>query len=137
MMKRLICAVLIFVMVFSNAYVCHAEEHTNEEDVINTGVYTSRATGHLSFSVKSQGSHYIESMLSLEAGDTVRINATYSPGSASIYVGLIDQDGVFHYLNVSNGDINATFEIEESGEYKLAVMNNSAHKVNISGYVYY
>lgn len=95
MMKRLICAVLIFAMVFSNAYVCHAEEYANEEDVINTGAYTSRATGHLSFSVKSQGSYYIESMLSLEAGDTVRINATYSPGSASIYVGLIDQDGVF------------------------------------------
>lgn len=137
MMKRLICAVLIFVMVFSNAYVCHAEEHTNEEDVINTGVYTSRATGHFSFSVKSQGSYYIESMLSLEAGDTVRINATYSPTSASIYIGLVDEMGKFYYVRATNGQINVTLEIENRGNYRFAVVNNSVNAVSISGYVYY
>lgn len=136
-MKKMICAVLVFVMVFCNASVCRAQEQTEAVEKINTELYAARATGHFSFSVKAQGSHYIENILPLEVGDTVRIDATYSPASASIYIGLVDENGKFYYVRATNGQIDVTIEIEKRGEYRLAAMNNSANAVSISGYVYY
>lgn len=135
-MKRMICAVLILAMVFGDASVCYAEEPTDAVDNINTELHELRSTGHFSFSVKAQGTYYIANVLSLEADDTVRINATYSPTSASIYIGLVDENGKFHYAHATNGQIDITIEIEKRGDYRLAVVNNSANAVSVSGYVY-
>ena len=96
-----------------------------------------RATRHFGFSVKANGKYYIANVLSLEADETVRINATYSPTSASIYIGLVDENGKFYYACATNGQIDVTLESEERGDYRLAVVNNSANTVSISGYVYY
>lgn len=96
-----------------------------------------RATRHFGFSVKANGKYYIANALSLEAGDTVRINATYSPVSANIYIGLVDENGKFYYVRPTNGQINVTLGIEKRGDYRLAVVNNSANTVSISGNVYY
>ena len=74
---------------------------------------------------------------SLEAGETVTIQAVYSPFDASADFGLIDSDGVFHYLNTDEGDFNKTIEIKESGHYTLAVQNNSPNTISVSGYVSY
>ena len=137
MMKKLICAVLVFAMVFGNASVCHAQEKTDAVEKINTELYAARATGHFSFSVKAQGSHYIENVMSLEACDTVRIVTAYSSANASIYIGLVDENGKFYYARATNGKIDITIEIEKRGSYRLAVVNNSASVVSVSGYVYY
>lgn len=136
MMKRWICAVLIFVMVLGNASVCHAEEYSETVLEIQTELVELRATGHFSASVRSQGTYYVANVLTLEAGDTVRINATYSPTSASIYIGLVDANGKFYYVTANNGQIGITIEIQNRGDYRLAVVNNSASAVSISGYVY-
>lgn len=136
-MKRWICAVLVFVLVLGNASVCHAEEYTNAVEKNHTELYALRATGHFNFSVKEHGTYYIANVLSLEAGDTVRINATYSPVSANIYIGLVDENGKFYYVRPTNGQINVTLGIEKRGDYRLAVVNNSANTVSISGNVYY
>ena len=74
---------------------------------------------------------------SLEAGETVTIQAVYSPFDASADFGLIDSDGVFHYLNTDEGTFNKTIEIKESGYYTLAVQNNSPNTISVSGYVSY
>lgn len=134
-MKRWICAVLVFVLVLGNASVCHAEEYTNAVEKNHTELYALRATGHFNFSVKEHGTYYIANVLSLEAGDTVRINATYSPAGASIYIGLVDENGKFYYARATNGQLDITLEIEERGNYRLAVVNNSANIVSIWGYV--
>lgn len=136
-MKRWICAVLVFVLVLGNASVCHAEEYTNAVEKNHTELYALRATGHFNFSVKEHGTYYIANVLSLEADETVRINATYSPTSASIYIGLVDENGKFYYACATNGQINVTLGIEKRGDYRLAVVNNSANTVSISGNVYY
>ena len=60
----------------------------------------------------------------LEAGETVTINASYSPFSASVDFGLIAPDGYFYYINVKNGSINKTIRVDERGNYMLAVRNN-------------
>ena len=135
-MKRWICAILVIVMVWGNISVCHAEEYANTVEKNHTQLYELRASGHFSFSVKASGKYCIANVLSLEAGDTVRINATYSPASASIYIGLVDENNEFYYARATNGQIDITIEIEKRGEYRLAVVNNSTNAVSISGYVY-
>lgn len=135
MMKRWICAVLVFLMVIGNASVCHAAGYPQALEENHAQGYELRATGHFDYSVKANGKLYIENALSLEAGDTVRIHAIYSPRSADIYIGLVDEDGIFHYFRATNGQINVTLGIENRGDYWLAIMNNSANTVSISGNV--
>lgn len=136
-MKRWICAVLVFLMVIGNASVCHAAGYPQALEENHAQVCELRATGHFSFSVKANGKYYIANALSLEAGDTVRITATYSPASANIYIGLVDENGKFYYVRPSNGQINVTLGIEKRGDYRLAVVNNSTSAVSISGNVHY
>ena len=50
---------------------------------------------------------------------------------------MIDADGVFHYINVTNGSSDETIEIEERGKYTFAVRNNSGSTVKLSGFVKY
>lgn len=85
-------------------------------------------------SVSSNGKSQADKTFPLEAGETVRIYATYSPDDASVDFGLIDPDGIFHYFNVTDGTIDKTIEIAESGNYRLAVKNNSSKTVKISGF---
>ena len=88
-------------------------------------------------SVSPNGKSQADKTFPLEAGETVRIYATYSPDDASVDFGLIDPDGIFHYFNVTDGTIDKTIEIAERGNYRLAVKNNSSKTVKISGFVKY
>ena len=73
----------------------------------------------------------------LEAGETITINASYSPFSSSVDSGLIAPDGYNYYINVKNGSINKTIRVDERGNYKLAVRNDSDDTVSVVGYVNY
>ena len=73
----------------------------------------------------------------LEAGEIVTIKASYSPFSASVDFGLIAPDGLFHFINVTNGSIDESIEVDERGTYTLAIRNNSSKTVNVSGYINY
>lgn len=136
MMKRWICAFLVLLTVLGNASVCHAEEYARTVEENHVELYELRASGHFSFSVKANGKYYVANVLALEAGDTVRINATYSPASASVYIGLVDENGKFHYVRATNGQIDITVEIQKRGNYRLAVVNNSSNAVSVSGHIY-
>ena len=52
-------------------------------------------------------------------GETVTIQASYSPFSASVDFGLVAPDGKFYYFNVTDGSIDETIEVDESGNYTL------------------
>ena len=73
----------------------------------------------------------------MAAGETVTINATYSPSSANIDFGLVDKNGDFHYLKGKNGAFNEKIEIPENGTYTFAIRNNSDVAVDVTGYVNY
>ena len=75
-------------------------------------------------------------MLLRRAGDTVRINASYSP-DGSVDFGLVDEDGAFHYINVKNGSIDKTIRVSERGKYKFQVRNNTSVAVKVCGFVRY
>lgn len=84
-----------------------------------------RATGSFSVDVKPYTKAKGNTDFPMEAGESVRIRATYSPEDASIDFGLVDPDGIFHYLSAESGVFDETFEIPERGNYRLGIKNNS------------
>lgn len=111
-----------------------------KEDVLTDRVIEmeiTRATGSFNMTVPAKSMLRADDSFPLEVGETVTIKAVYSPFSASVDFGLVDSDGIFHYLRASNGTFDKTIEIEERGNYIFAVRNNSSSSVSVSGYVNY
>lgn len=76
----------------------------------------------------------------LEVGETVTIKASYSPFSASVDFGLVDSDGLFHYVNVTNGSIDRTIEINQRGNYKIFVYYANVYyqkNIDVNGEIVY
>ena len=96
-----------------------------------------RASGSFNVSVNPYARAKGDTDFPLEAGETVRIYATYSPDSASMDFGLVDPYGVFHYVSAENGSFDETFEVPESRNYRLGIKNNSGQTVKVSGFVKY
>lgn len=73
----------------------------------------------------------------LAAGETVTIKASYAPFSASVDFGLIAPNGVYYYFNITNGSIDKTIQVSESGDYILQIRNNADVEVEVAGFVNY
>lgn len=58
-----------------------------------------RATGHFDMEVPGNSTIKADKEFPLEIGETVAINAVYSPQTASVDFGLIAPDGLFYGLN--------------------------------------
>lgn len=136
-MRKMICILLAFLMIFGNPCVtCAAQMPTMNVQYANDA-YAGRATRYFSMGVKANGRSIMNQELSVDVGETIQINATYSPANAEIQIGVVDENGQFRFVRVTGGDVNITIRISEQGNYRLAVKNNSTSVVNISGYVYY
>ena len=98
---------------------------------------TPYAFGTIDTSVPGKSFGVAENSFSLEAGETVTINCSYSPASASVDFGLIAPDGYFYYVNSTNGSVNSTLTVAVRGQYTLAVRNNSSNSISVVGYVNY
>ena len=108
----------------------------SEVNIIGSSeMIVTRATGKFSMSVPANKLRKADTSFPMESGETVTINAVYSPSSAKMQFGLIGPDGRFHYFTISNGSIQRTIKITTRGNYTLAVKNNSAKEVDVSGYV--
>lgn len=97
----------------------------------------TRATESISWRISAGKTMIATSSFPMEAGETVTINTSYSPSSASVDFGLIAPDGLFHYINVTDGSINKTIEVDARGHYTLAVRNNSSNTISVAGFVNY
>lgn len=95
------------------------------------------STGALNASIPAHSLRYVSQPVSLEAGDTVTFNCSYSPSSASMDFGVIAPNGRFYSINVKEGSINQSLGISESGSYSVAVRNNSSQTVRVVGFVEY
>ena len=122
-MKKTLCSLLTVVLLIS----CFA-------GMVNAA---GRASGKFDITVTAGGLKPAKTGFPMAAGETVTINATYSPSSADIDFGLIDKNGIFHYLKGENGAFNKKIEIPENGTYTFAVRNNSDVSVNVTGFVKY
>lgn len=96
-----------------------------------------RASGSFDMTIKAYGSSMADTAFPLESGESVRIYATYSPDDANLDFGLVDSDGIFHYVGANNGIIDKTIIINERGNYTLAIRNNSGQSVHVVGFVKY
>jgi len=122
-MKKTLCSLLTVVLLIS----CFA-------GTVNAA---GRASGKFDITVTAGKLKPAKTGFPMAAGETVTINATYSPSSADIDFGLIDKNGTFHYLKGENGAFNKKIEIPEKGTYTFAVRNNSDVSVNVTGFVKY
>lgn len=109
----------------------------DRQNVTDDNLSYSRATTSVSWSVKANILKKADTTFSMEAGEGVTINCSYSPRSAKVDFGLIAPNNRFYYLSVNNGSINQTIRIEERGEYRFAVYNNSSHTVSVTGFIEY
>ena len=109
-----------------------------EADQISTAVIEmQRATNRFEVTISGNTLMEADSSFDLSTNESVTINATYLPKTASVDFGLIDSDNVFHYVNITGGSINKSIQVDERGEYTLAIRNNSSRAIDVSGFVKY
>lgn len=136
-MKRI--AAVFFACLALTGILCTSVGAANLEEyffTVKTEI-SPRASGSFNMSIPARTKAVADSDFPLAAGETVTIKASYSPFSASVDFGLIAPDGKFHYFNVTDGSIDETIEVDESGYYTLQVRNNSSETVKVSGFVKY
>ena len=109
-----------------------AEVVTPEPELV-----VARATGRFSQDIPANTIVQTSVKLPLERGETVTIRAVYSPEYADVDFGLVDSDGLFHYINVTDGSVDTSIEVDQRGTYTFAICNNSSFSISVSGYINY
>ena len=112
-----------------------SEETTPVNRMLN--FLTPRATGSFSMTIPAKTKLSANTSFPLAAGETVTIKASYAPFSASVDFGLIAPNGVYYYFNITNGSIDKTIRVPESGDYILQIRNNADVEVEVAGFVNY
>ena len=137
--RRIICASFVCVLAVGTLTIPASAKETvsiyPKKFTINQAIPV--ATNSFSMSIPANTKSLANSSFSLMAGETVTIKASYAPFDASVDFGLVDSDGVFHYINITIGSIDETIQINKSGKYTLQVRNNSDGEVKVSGFVNY
>ena len=72
-----------------------------------------------------------------EIGETITINAHYTPTTASVDFGFFAPDGLFYPISASNGYINVTIEVTQHGYYRFGIHNKSSNSISAFGIVTY
>lgn len=135
MRKRNVFCVLLMCMVLLGSL-------TTNVSAVNVGdaeqVFSlTRASGYFSTNIPGNTYFTADSDFLLDEGETVTIDATYSPRSTSVDFGLIAPDGLFYPVRAKNGSIYKTIEIDTRGYYTFAIRNNSSVEISVSGFVNY
>ena len=109
----------------------------NTPDIIEPADFSSgtiaRVTGAVRTTISANSVKAVGDDLSLDAGETVTFDCTYSPASASMDFGLVAPDGYFYSINVTTGSINKTIQVSTRGTYTVAIRNNSSSAVTVTG----
>lgn len=137
-LEKMLSMVLACMLVIGLAAPAHAAEaETFALQTVSTNAVMPRATKSFTVTVPAKTELSSNTSFSLAAGESVTINASYSPSSASIDFGLATSDDTCYYFSGKNGSINRTMEISENGSYTLQIRNNSNASVKVTGFVKY
>ena len=131
-MKKHFCVIIAVIIAVSCICISASAMDMAQEEMIIT-----RATGRFSMDIPANSSRKANTSFSMEYGEVVTIKASYSPFSANVDFGLIDSNGRFHYVTITDGSIDQAIKITERGNYTFVVRNNSSCEINVSGYVNY
>lgn len=96
----------------------------------------TRATGRIDESIPGNTIMTLAEV-SLDNGETVTYNCTYTPRDTNVKFGVIALDGLFYGLSGSNGSINKGICVEQRGTYTLAIWNKSDEAVTVKGTINY
>ena len=129
--RRKICAVLVCILVMGTLAI-PASAAENAGDTISPF-----ASAGFEFSISPKWDKEATTDFLLAAGETIEIEATYKPSSASVEFIIVEPDGTLRSLSGTNGSIHKTVRVPESGSYSLVVRNNSNSTVEVTGEVYY
>lgn len=137
--KNLACIILSCVLLSGSIAlpVSAAEEETIALKKAAFHFVSPMATNSFSMSIPAKSMTAADKSFPLAAGETVTIKASYSPFSASVDFGLVAPDGYFYYINITDGSIDETIQVSESGDYTFQVRNNSSFEVEVLGFVNY
>lgn len=137
--KKMICMILSFILFFGAVElpVNATEENNTAPDIFANNLIMPFATSSFNMTIPASTKARAGSSFPLAAGETVTIKASYSPFSANVDVGLIAPDGRFYYFTISDGIIDKTIQVNESGNYTLQIRNNSNVTVEVAGFVNY
>lgn len=131
-MKRIWSILLACAIVFSFAIL-----PANAAEISESSYVISRVSGRLEHKIPAKTTAYLTDEVSLDKGELITYNCTYTPKSASMDFGYVDSNSVFHYLNRTNGNIEKSLEIAGAGQYTLAIRNNEDYAVTVTGTVKY
>lgn len=138
-MHRVLCAMLIGASVLSG--LCVPTEAATApalyESEVSDEVTITRATQSFDIRVGAYKHTAADTTFPLAAGETVHIRANYAPENANIDFGLIDPDGIYHFVKGEDGNIDTIIEVPDTASYRLAFRNHSGFTVKITGIVEY
>lgn len=95
-----------------------------------------RATGRIDESISANALMTLAEV-SLDSGETVTFDCTYTPRPASVKFGYIGPDGYFYGVGGSGGSIEQSIRVGQRGTYTLAIWNESDETVTVKGSVNY
>ena len=138
-LKRFFCMVLACVLTVGSFGMPVDADESKKTTPDNTmlNVLISRATGSFSMTIPAKTKLSANTSFPLAAGETVTIKASYAPFSASVDFGLIAPNGTYYYFNITDGSIDKTIQVPESGDYILQIRNNEDFEVEVAGFVNY
>lgn len=127
----------LFVIGLTGAPVNAAGAEITTLNITKGSFVLPRATESFSINIPAKTQLSANTSFPMAAGETVTIKASYSPFSASVDFGLVAPNGVYYYFTITDGNIDKTIEIPESGDYILRIRNNSGVEVKAVGFVNY
>lgn len=136
-MRRILRLALVCVSVMACLCTNAGAIESSDSNNVSVESVVMRASGSFNMNVDAHRKTVADTVFPLAAGETVRIRANYAPEDASVDFGLIDPEGIFHYINVTTGTIDATINISENGNYTFAIRNNSGKMIKVSGIIRY
>ena len=139
-LNRFVCMVLVCMMVIGTISVsanATETENTSAQDIAMVMFQNPLATESFSLSIPAKTNARADSSFPLVSGETITIKASYAPFDASVDFGVVAPNGKYYYFNITNGSIDKTIKVSQSGNYTFQIINHSDCEVEVSGFVNY
>lgn len=130
-LNRVLSILLSCVLILSCATVSSKAVEPYDGDVV------PYAFGRLNHRIGPGSGIKIGSKFNLNVGDEVTFDCDYVPASASVDFGVIAPDRKFYSLNSTSGSIHQSIEVDQQGQYTIAIRNNSSEDVTVAGEINY
>lgn len=122
----------------TNSHLINKKREVESQFEFEPAIYSvARATNSFSIEVGAHRTAKANTPFSLAKGEKVIIKASYSPYSENIEVGITSESGIFYHATASDGSINLTINITETGNYSLTFKNTSDVSIKVTGTVNY